>query len=255
MKKFIAFIFCGITFACIANAESININWIVDDETYQQTTCNIGDDLILPTAPTKYGYTFQGWAPYTPIEYIESTGTQWIETNAYLSDNAEFFFDFMKIAFISEQDVGYTGPLAGGGWHNANSSSIAMWLGRVVNYSPQVTKTDIVGKRCTEHWIKRGAVFSSELIVQETQATYNLSTSSATFYSSPIRFLTPDNYNKWQSATRIYGAWLKDGNGDLVADFIPVLDQHGVPCMYDKVTQQFFYNAGTGDFIAGPVIE
>ena len=251
MKK-ILFLILGLLFTHVSMADTVNIDWIVDGETRTTTTCNIGDDLILPAAPTKYGYTFQGWATYIPIEYIESTGTQWINTNAYISDNAEFFFDFMKIAFISEQDIGYTGPLAGGGWHD-NSTSIAMWLGSVVNYSPQVTKTNIVGKRCTEHWIKRGAVFSSELIVQETQATYNLSTSRATFYSSSIKFLTPNN--SWQSATRIYGAWLKDGNGDLVADFIPVLDLNGVPCMYDRVTDTFFYNSGMGDFIAGPVIE
>ena len=34
----------------------------------------------------------------------------------------------------------------------------------------------------------------------------------------------------------------------------PVLDKNGTPCMYDNVTDQFFYNAGTGQFIAGPVI-
>ena len=34
----------------------------------------------------------------------------------------------------------------------------------------------------------------------------------------------------------------------------PVLDKNGIPCMYDKVTDQFFYNQGTGQFIAGPVV-
>ena len=43
-------------------------------------------------------------------------------------------------------------------------------------------------------------------------------------------------------------------NDILVRDFIPVLDGNGTPCMYDKVEGKFYYNAGTGDFIAGPVI-
>ena len=43
-------------------------------------------------------------------------------------------------------------------------------------------------------------------------------------------------------------------NDILVRDMIPVLDKDGVPCMYDKVENKFYYNAGTGDFIAGPVI-
>jgi len=41
-------------------------------------------------------------------------------------------------------------------------------------------------------------------------------------------------------------------NGTLVRDFIPIKDADSVPCMYDFVTKQKFYNAGTGDFIAGP---
>ena len=43
-------------------------------------------------------------------------------------------------------------------------------------------------------------------------------------------------------------------NDVLVRDFIPVLDNYGTPCMYDKVERKFYYNAGTGDFIAGPII-
>ena len=35
----------------------------------------------------------------------------------------------------------------------------------------------------------------------------------------------------------------------LVRDFIPVLDDNGVPCLYDTVTGDTFYNQGTGDFL------
>lgn len=34
-------------------------------------------------------------------------------------------------------------------------------------------------------------------------------------------------------------------------DFVPALDENGVPCMFDKVTKQPFYNSGTGAFIVG----
>jgi hypothetical protein len=37
--------------------------------------------------------------------------------------------------------------------------------------------------------------------------------------------------------------------------FIPVLDGAGTPCMYDKEEKKFYYNAGTGQFIAGPVLQ
>lgn len=54
------------------------------------------------------------------------------------------------------------------------------------------------------------------------------------------------------SSWRIYYAkfWDKQ-TGNLVRDFIPVLDTNNVACMYDKVTEQFFYNQGTGTFTYG----
>ena len=40
-------------------------------------------------------------------------------------------------------------------------------------------------------------------------------------------------------------------NGQLVVNMIPCKDEVGVPCMYDTVRRKTFYNAGTGEFIAG----
>ena len=38
------------------------MDWLNEDGTnYTQTTCEAGGDIILPTAPTKRGYTFMGW--------------------------------------------------------------------------------------------------------------------------------------------------------------------------------------------------
>jgi len=51
-------------------------------------------------------------------------------------------------------------------------------------------------------------------------------------------------------ATKIYQA------RDLVGDFIPARrNSDGVLGMYDTVTQTFLTNGGTGDFIAGPVVQ
>lgn len=37
-------------------------------------------------------------------------------------------------------------------------------------------------------------------------------------------------------------------NGQLLYDLIPVLDETGEACLFDKVSQQYFYNAGEGKF-------
>jgi len=50
---------------------------------------------------------------------------------------------------------------------------------------------------------------------------------------------------------RVYYCRIWNGSGSLVRDLIPVLDWNYTPCMYDKVTGQFFYNQGTGTFQYG----
>ena len=47
---------------------------------------------------------------------------------------------------------------------------------------------------------------------------------------------------------RIYSFTIsKDGNK--IMNLIPALDRNGTPCMYDSVSKQTFYNAGTGEFL------
>lgn len=60
MKKLLVVLL--LMFANVSFAETINVNWKVDNTTYTTSTCEAGGNLIIPqTPPTKYGYTFVGW--------------------------------------------------------------------------------------------------------------------------------------------------------------------------------------------------
>lgn len=82
----------GIFVCCFVSGVSYskNIEWYVDNQLYANTSCESGDDVILPAAPTKQGYTFTGWNAYIPIEYLESTGTQYIDTKVYQKDAKQY---------------------------------------------------------------------------------------------------------------------------------------------------------------------
>ena len=80
---------------------------------------------------------------------------------------------------------------------------------------------------------------------------YSYSTNTGNV-SSNIHLLNRNG--EYFALARIYNISFRTANNILVRDFIPVLDKDGVPCMYDKVTVQFFYNQGTGQFIAGPAL-
>lgn len=60
MKRLLLFL-SAVFIATTAIAEQITINFGADNKHYTTTTCEIGNDVILPTPPTKRGYTFRGW--------------------------------------------------------------------------------------------------------------------------------------------------------------------------------------------------
>ena len=60
MKRILLFL-SVLFIATAAIAEEITINWGADNKNYTTTSCEIGNDVILPTPPTKRGHIFKGW--------------------------------------------------------------------------------------------------------------------------------------------------------------------------------------------------
>lgn len=56
--------------------------------------------------------------------------------------------------------------------------------------------------------------------------------------------------NLYYIGCKIY-EWKYWKNRVLTQHLIPVVDNNDVPCMYDTVSQTFFYNQGTGEFLYG----
>lgn len=68
-------------------------------------------------------------------------------------------------------------------------------------------------------------------------------------------FAGNDNqFGKWYFCGKVYYLQITEGM-NLVRNFIPARrDSDGVLGMYDTVTNTFFTNSGTGNFIAGPMV-
>ena len=247
MKRFAIFIF-GMFFATLAHAETVNLSWYVDNQVYQTSTCETGGNVTPPTAPTKKGYTFQEWLAYIPIEYIESTGTQTIridDISAYDFDNIRMYVKWEQtgtpvtnyagvVLLYNNENTNTYRILANEkktGEYYANGNSIAGGGGAIVNAAMNIVH---------ECLMQNGSVVIDGKI-------YTTSSKGQTLTSDNI-FLMLNGF-----VGRIYNFWLSI-DGVLRYDMIPVLDGNDTPCLYDKVTKQFFYNQGTGQFIAGPVL-
>lgn len=230
------------------------INWYVGDSVYDSTTCESGDDVILPNNPTApRGYYFAGWVRYTPIEYLESTGTQYIDTNYGIRD----LLTIRAVAELSFTNTAVYRVLLFGG------KSYKFFFGinpqNKVEYQAggSVTNTNVLVSMNTKYLFDMN-VPASTFIVQEVGGDTIVQLNSIVKQSYVINTSgTLFGYKETAEVKRvpmtIYSFKLYD-NDTLVRDMIPVLDENGVACMYDRITDAFFYNAGTGNFTAGPVI-
>lgn len=248
------FVLLCLVFPCGVHADIETFNWYVDGSIYATTTCQTGGDIILPTAPTKYGYTFQGWAFFTPIEYLESTGLQYINTGFLPNQDTRVVVEFKAMS-------GYYGTIFGARTASANSTFSFIYTMNGATISDDYGNTRrVLGSK----------IFNQTIVIDKNKSyTYVLNKSTG---SSIYR--TDSTYTNFQTAFPLYLFGMNDGgalninesgtrliysakiydNGTLVRDFIPVLDGGNIPCMYDRITEQYFYNQGTGDFIAGPNI-
>ena len=95
------------------------------------------------------------------------------------------------------------------------------------------------------------------ITINRQQMSISASNGSTLTYTHPLDVYQMTNTLRLfpvSTSSRIYSCKIYD-DGVLVLDMIPVRDTSNIPCMYDKVQGRFYYNGGTGEFIAGPVLQ
>ena len=179
---------------------------------------------------------------YCECEYLESTGTQYIDLGITSKSTIRAKAKF-NLANVSAQAVFGSATTSGSG--------VGVFLGTASNGVVYCNKTNT-------------AISPSLTLVANTNYTFDMSltTVSINGVNYTASTTTDNNYNMLLFARtlagnvdrrisgKIYYFKLYD-NGTLIRDLIPVLDWDMTPCMYDRVTEQLFYNQGTGSFIAG----
>ncbi len=246
-------------------AKAQTIYWTVDNQTYQTMTCESGGTVTPPSPPQKTGYTFVEWRGYTPIEYLESSGTQYIDTGfAFNADlrAKPFAMDFtISVLFILTGNsvqppfVGSTGYVMRGSQYawSPQPNSIAIYA-----YGANIQALSFLAPQMYTPYHFRYEFYQSQGIIigsnDETTTTRDIGgdTGELNISNSNIYLFKQNGYSSG-AKIRIH-AFSFESDGVKIRDFIPVLDTAGVPCMFDKVENKFYYNAGTGQFIAGPVL-
>ena len=195
---------------------------------------------------------------YTELEYIESTGTQYIDTGIKSAST-------IKAEFVVDRPIS---PASGSVWvpmgttldnngqfsifESTNGSGdkyVALTYG-VVNGSTVDASAGATAFAQSKFVLDGGVLTIDNGVktITPPQAGTTFSTQNDIWL-----FLRPNT--NVGVGVKMYYCKLWD-NGTLVRDFVPAKNSSGVVGMYDTVSGTFFENAGTGEFIAGdPVVE
>ena len=220
---------------------------------------------VIPTRMMPMG----GWRPSAPplpydaeVEYLESTGTQYIDTGVAPGDNE---LDFSLVAknlstggyaafFGCRDDIsgGVYVPSNYSAFVRANNNgemradignsgaAIALPLRNVADYSVA--------------WDSATRTLTVSNIESGTTSTATASTKSASAFSFALFGINTAGTFAAGAHARIYSATFTKG-GVLVRDFVPVRVGSGssaVGHLFDRVSGALFGNAGTGAFTIGP---
>ena len=262
------FLFLSVVFiATTAIAETVSIKWQHGNTTYSQSTCTVGDNLDVPTShPTKYGYDFVGWRAKAAreLEYLTVLQGAYIDTGIiYDTDEIEFDIKFedktnyttcATVIFGVGGTYGYGKSFTDGYGLNVDKTT-HIYMGSmntmmsfpIETYPEPHTcnfkiASNVISGNCDE------GKNNSKIGKVQTN-TGNIFLGGLNNNGSSV-----DACTKHRMKGDIYYFKIKK-DGVLVRDFIPASDTDGVVCFYDKVTKQFFYNAGAANFVAGPIKE
>lgn len=188
---------------------------------------------------------------YTKLEYIESTGTQWIDTGYKPNNNTDIYMTAMPMSIASADPSGFI--CGSSSPDHLNGLEIYAYNSLVLcNYNG-------VSERSSEN-IQAGTklniafVDNAVNITSEDGVTYlNKQFSTSEFESATtLRFCMLPRSTTYHGMVKIYSCKIYE-NGILVKDYIPALNSDGIAGLYEAINDIFYISEGFEDFVAGDI--
>ena len=180
---------------------------------------------------------------YTALEYIQSSGTQYIDTGRKLTQDSDITIDFMIIDKL-DSDAGMFGSRQSAYENNLalfKQRSDRLFVGDFSAY-PKYRFTTASSLNRTKIRMNKAGVWVNDILKKSWSGVANFETPT----NGLIFDVGNNNWTGNKAVMRLYS--YTDGDAQRL---VPCLDTEGVPCMYDLVSQKPFYNAGTGSFTWG----
>ena len=191
---------------------------------------------------------------YTQLDYLQSDGTQWINTEYILqgSETVELKVEYARkgslnysTAYFCGSDITYQKGYSIA--EDTNARGIREVFGDVTTYSDLRPK---VGTK----FIVVSSISLLRVVLGENIIDFSKGAQTYTPLDWPLYlFTTNRNGTAFDGAFigKIYYAKITNSQGEMTLNYIPCLDANGVPCMFDLVSRKSFYNVGSGSFTWG----
>lgn len=177
---------------------------------------------------------------YTELSYLESTGTQFINTGFTPNQNT-------KVEITIQKEVDTYGPMFGSRVSNQTqaftfqiSSSDKLFLS---GYGGGTETSNIVNDGQVHTLMRDKSNFYVDGVLKSSQTRPDFTCPANAYLFTMYNNATPTS----GTSVKIYGCKIWD-NGTPHNYFVPCLDANNVPCMFDRITGNTYYNDGTGEF-------
>lgn len=180
---------------------------------------------------------------YTALKYIQSSGTQYIDTGRKLTQDSDITIDFMIVG-TKNRNAGIFGSR-----ESASKNNLALFqdgdsdyfAGDFSEYRQHRFTMTLISER-TKIRMNKAGVWVNDILKK--------SWSDVADFETPTNGLIFDvGNNNWtnnKAVMRLYS--YTDGDAQRL---VPCLDANGVPCLYDLIGKTALYNQGAGSFTWG----
>nr|DAE00814.1 MAG TPA: hypothetical protein [Siphoviridae sp. ctEqU3] len=177
---------------------------------------------------------------YTEVQYIQSTGTQYVDTGFKPSQDSR-----VLIKLSTSETGSHTVFGADLGW---TDDGFALGVG-FTHYGKETGTISGLNNGSPHE-----ADFNKNIISMDGKPVLTMGNSTFSVPHNLALFANNRAGGIQEKATMVlYYCRIYDGN-TIIRDYIPCKNAAGAVGLYDLIGQKFYGNAGTGSFTAGPVV-
>ena len=203
----------------------------------------------------------EDFVPYTELQYVQSTGTQYFNTGYYPNQDTKLVLRMKTEGLIAGTTAfnafGTVGTDSRFGWWTYYEGSSYFRYG--IEGNGRDSKISITGT--FENADFTVTLDKNYAIIETPTQTYTYSVTPTNDFTLDLPLILGGSI--WNGGSsigqcgciyKLYSCQIYE-NDTLIKNWIPAIDKmNDRVCLYDKINESFLYNSGTGNMIAGGVV-